>query len=269
MPEKWNAQIGLRSSGRGCLNFFTESFKVAFQLISSLDPEVFSAVWTSLFVAGWSVLVAGVIGIPIGVAGGMGTLPLNRQSVVLLNTLTALPTVVIGLLVYGFLGRGGPLGRFDLLFTSTAVIIGETIMAIPIIATYTLAVVRGADIRIIPTTLTLGGSRLRGIVEVLREVRFGVIAAVIAGFGRVISEVGAAMMLGGNIRFKTRTMTTAITLETSKGEFGFALAIGLILMAIALVTNVGLNLLQQSGQEAEARPRKRQHGRHKRARVPA
>lgn len=126
------------------MNFFTESLGVAFRLIWSLESEVFSAVWTSLYVSGWSVLLAGAVGIPIGVAGGMGTLPFNRQSVVLLNTLTALPTVVIGLLVYGFLGRGGPFGRFDLLFTSTAIIIGETIMAIPIIATYTLSVVRGA-----------------------------------------------------------------------------------------------------------------------------
>jgi tungstate transport system permease protein len=119
------------------------------------------------------------------------------------------------------------------------------VLAVPIVANYTLAAVAGADQRILPTAITLGAGRLRGAWQVLLEVRFGVMAAIVAGFGRVISEVGVAMMLGGNIRGSTRTMTTAIALETSKGEFAFGLALGIVLMSVALIINLFLNLMQQ------------------------
>jgi tungstate transport system permease protein len=124
-------------------------------------------------------------------------------------------------------------------------IIGQTVLATPIVANLVLAAVTGADQRIIDTALTLGASRLQAAIQLLREIRFGVMAAVIAGFGRVISEVGVAMMLGGNIRNSTRTMTTAIALETSKGEFAFGLALGILLLSIALLVNLFLNVLQQ------------------------
>jgi tungstate transport system permease protein len=124
-------------------------------------------------------------------------------------------------------------------------IAGQVVLAIPIVANYTLAAVAGADPRILPTALTLGAGRLRGALQLLLEVRFGMMAAIVAGFGRVIAEVGVAMMLGGNIRGTTRTMTTAIALETSKGEFAFGLALGIVLMSVALIINLFLNLLQQ------------------------
>jgi tungstate transport system permease protein len=153
--------------------------------------------------------------------------------------------VVIGLVLYGLLSRQGPLGAWGLLFTPAAMIVGQTVLAAPIVANYTLAAVAGADPRIMTTALTLGAGRFRAVWQLLLEIRFGIIAAVVAGFGRVIAEVGVAMMLGGNIRGYTRTMTTAIALETSKGEFAFGLALGIVLMAVALVVNLFLNLLQQ------------------------
>jgi tungstate transport system permease protein len=227
------------------MSFIGESFKTSLSLILSLDGDVFSAVWTSVSVAGWSILFASIIGIPIGLGIAINKFPLKRAVITLLNTLMAMPTVVIGLVVYGFISRQGPLGGLGLLFSPKAMIIGQTLLAIPIVANYTLSSVKGADPRILPTALTLGGTPLQCIIQLVREVRFGVMAAVIAGFGRVISEVGVAMILGGNIRGFTRTMTTAIALETSKGEFAFGLALGIILMSVALFINLLMNFMQQ------------------------
>jgi tungstate transport system permease protein len=158
----------------------------------------------------------------------------------------AMPTVVIGLVVYGFLSRQGPLGSLGLLFTPRAIIIGQAILATPVISNYTLSAIQGADQGILPTARTLGASRLQSLFQLAREVRFGLVAAIIAGFGRVISEVGVAMMLGGNIRLYTRTMTTAIALETGKGDFAYGLALGVILMTVSLAVNIFLTLAQES-----------------------
>lgn len=227
------------------MDFINESFQTSLSLILSLDSEVFSAVWTSVSVAAWSIVFASLFGIPLGLAIGIGDFPLKRVTITLFNTLMAMPTVVIGLVVYGFISRKGPLGGFGLLFTPKAMILGQTVLAIPIVTNYTLGAVKGADSRIMQTALTLGASQLQSFAQLVREIRFGVMAAVIAGFGRVISEVGVAMMLGGNIRGYTRTMTTAIALETSKGEFAFGLALGIVLMAVALIINLILNIMQQ------------------------
>jgi tungstate transport system permease protein len=227
------------------VDFLFESLRAALQLILSLDPEVVGAVWTSLYTSMAGILLAALVGIPAGTLIGVGRFTGRRAVLTLLNTLMALPTVVVGLVIYGFLSRQGPLGPLGLLFTPVAMIIGQTVLAAPIVANYTVAAVAGADPRIMTTALTLGAGHLRAAWQLLLEVRFGVMAAVVAGFGRVIAEVGVAMMLGGNIRGYTRTMTTAIALETSKGEFAFGLALGLVLMTVALVVNLFLNLLQQ------------------------
>jgi len=227
------------------LGFIADSLRTSLSLIGSLDREVIAAASTSVSVALWSIGVAALIGIPIGIAIGVIEFPFKRLIITLLNTLMALPTVVVGLLVYGIISRQGPMGELGLLFTPQAIIIGQSILAVPIVANYTLSSIRGADLRILPTAMTLGAGRLQSVLQLAREVRFGIMAALIAGFGRVIAEVGVAMMLGGNIRGYTRTMTTAIALETSKGEFAFGLALGLILMAVALVVNLFLNVLQQ------------------------
>jgi tungstate transport system permease protein len=227
------------------LDFLVDSLSAAFILILTLDAEVMGAVWTSLYTSGVAIVLAAAVGIPAGTLLGLGRFAGRRAVLTLLNTLMALPTVVVGLVLYGFLSRQGPLGALGLLFTPVAMIIGQTVLSAPIVANYTVAAVAGADPRIMNTALTLGASPLRAGWQLLLEVRFGVMAAVVAGFGRVIAEVGVAMMLGGNIRGYTRTMTTAIALETSKGEFAFGLALGLVLMTVALVVNLFLNLLQQ------------------------
>jgi tungstate transport system permease protein len=209
------------------VGFIAESFRVAFALILAGDRDVISAVVISLTVA-------------------LGKFPMKGAVRFLLNSLMALPTVVIGLLVYGILSRQGPLGALGLLFTPRAIIIGQTILATPVIANYTLSAIQGADEGILPTARTLGASNLQSLLQLAREVRFGLMAAIIAGFGRVVSEVGVAMMLGGNIRMYTRTMTTAIALETSKGDFSFGLALGLILMIVSFAVNLILTVAQES-----------------------
>lgn len=228
------------------MNFIAESFRVAISLILAGDQDVFSAVKISLSVAIWSVLFASVMGVPAGAAVALGKFPMKGAVRLLLNSLMALPTVVIGLLVYGFLSRQGPLGAWGLLFTPQAIIIGQAILATPVIANYTLSAIRGADEGILPTARTLGAGNLLSLLQLAREVRFGLVAALIAGFGRVVAEVGVAMMLGGNIRMYTRTMTTAIALETSKGEFAFGLALGLILIVVSFTVNLVLTLAQES-----------------------
>ena len=228
------------------MGFIAESLRMAIALILAGNKEVISAVVTSLDVAIWSVLFASIVGIPVGIGVALGEFPMKSVVRVLLNSFMAMPTVVIGLVVYGFLSRQGPLGSLGLLFTPRAIIIGQAILATPVISNYTLSAIQGADQGILPTARTLGASRLQSLFQLAREVRFGLVAAIIAGFGRVISEVGVAMMLGGNIRLYTRTMTTAIALETGKGDFAYGLALGVILMTVSLAVNIFLTLAQES-----------------------
>jgi tungstate transport system permease protein len=227
------------------MGFLTESLRKAVLLIISGSPDVVSAVWTSLFVSVSSVLLASLLGIPAGMCVAVGEFPLKRVLLTLLNSLMAMPTVVIGLVVYSVISRRGVLGNWNLLFTPIGMILGLTLLALPIVANYSLSAVKGTDPRIVPTALTLGATRFQTLLQLTREARFGILAAIIAGFGRVISEVGAAMMLGGNIRGYTRTMTTAIALETEKGEFAYGLALGIILMGVALGINALLTFVQE------------------------
>ncbi|MGE5664329.1 MAG: ABC transporter permease [Deltaproteobacteria bacterium] len=227
------------------MDFLLASFASALRLIASAAPDLVDAVRTSLAVSAGATAFASLFGIPLGLFVGIVDFPLKRATVTVLNSLMAVPTVVIGLFIYGFISRQGPLGALGLLFTPTAIVIGGTLLAAPIAANYAMASARGADVRIVPTALTLGAGRLRAAAALVGEIRFGILAAVIAGFGRVVSEVGVAMMLGGNIRGYTRTMTTAIALETSKGEFAFGMALGIVLMTVALGVNVFLSVLQR------------------------
>jgi tungstate transport system permease protein len=227
------------------LDYLINSLGAALGMIMHLNQDVESAVWISLYTSFVAIIIAALIGIPIGAAIGIGRFTGRRLLTTLLNTLMALPTVVVGLVLFGLFSRQGPLGPLGLLFTPWAMIAGQVVLAVPIVANYTLAAVAGADPRILPTAMTLGAGKLRGIWLLILEVRFGMMAAIVAGFGRVIAEVGVAMMLGGNIRGTTRTMTTAIALETSKGEFAFGLALGIVLMSVALIINLLLNLLQE------------------------
>jgi tungstate transport system permease protein len=163
------------------------------------------------------------------------------------NTALAFPTVVVGLLLIGLLSRRGPLGALGLLYTWQAIVIGDVLLALPIAAALSAAAVQGVDARFRRTAQTLGAGTWRTAWTVAREARFGLAAVVTAAFGQCVAEVGAALMVGGNIRGETRTLTTAVTLHAAQGDFGLALALGLVLIALALVVNVALQVLQGAG----------------------
>lgn len=224
----------------------TGALAEAVRLLLARDPQVLAAVRVSLEVALLATLLATLLGAPLGFVVGTTAFRGRRAVEVALNTATALPTVVVGLLVYALLSRRGLLGDWGLLYTRSAMVIGETLLITPLMAALTMALVSGADPRIRETALTLGASPLGAAWTVFGELRRGVLAAVATGFGRLVSELGVALMVGGNIKDATRTMTTAIALETGKGEFALALALGAILLGVALLVNVGAALVAGS-----------------------
>ncbi|MEW6428744.1 MAG: ABC transporter permease [Thermodesulfobacteriota bacterium] len=226
------------------MHFFPDSLAAALSLVVSLDREMLAIVGVSLRVSLASVLLAGIAGVPLGFLVAFGEWPGKRLTVTLLNTLLALPTVVIGLFVYSFLSRRGLFGPLNLLYTQTAIVIGQILLVTPLIAALTMAAVSRIDDRYRLTAMTLGADRLQTALVVLREARFGIGAAVIAAFGRVIAEIGISMMLGGNIKGFTRTMTTAMALEYDKGAFTLAVALGIVLMAISFAVNLLFHFLQ-------------------------
>ncbi len=205
------------------------------------DPELWFIAGTSLRFSLSSAIIACIPGIPLGVLIALKRFRGRRALLTVLNSLMALPTVLVGLIVYSLISRSGPLGSLGLLFTPAAVIIGQAILAFPIVASMTASGLSNLD-PLFPEVLTTLGASRRGILWMsVREARGAVLAAALAAFGRVVGEVGAAMMLGGNIRWYTRTITTAIALETSKGEFELGIALGIILMATALGVNALLH----------------------------
>lgn len=230
------------------VEYFSQSLISALALIFQFDPDVYLIVWTSLKISLSATLIAGVLAILLGCRAAISEFPGKRLLKQILNTLMAMPTVMIGLIMYGLLTRRGPLGDWGLLYTETAIIIGEAILILPIIMNLTMVAVQSADPQLLPTLKSLGANRLQETLLVLNELRYTILAAIITGFGRAIGEVGAAMMLGGNIQGATRTITTAIALETSKGEFELGLALGILLLLIAFSVNMVLQILhpQQS-----------------------
>lgn len=229
------------------MEYIAEGIGKAVGLILSADREVFSIVLLSLRVSGTSLIFASAVGVPFGFVLATYKFRGRRFLTVILNTLMALPTVVVGLTVYALISRQGPLGVLGLLYTPKAMILGQFVLATPIVSALTLSAVENVDPRVKETALTLGAGRVQSGLAVLKEARFAVMAAVAAGFGRVIAEVGSAMMLGGNIRGATRTMTTAIALETAKGEFGLGIALGVVLLIVAFSVNIVFNYWQRRG----------------------
>ncbi len=221
------------------MDFLLDSLISSFMLVASLDSELFSVVAVSLKVSITSSIFASMIGVPFGFFVAIESFKGKRMLITCLNTLLALPTVVIGLFVYALISRRGIFGPFDLLYTQKAIIIGQIILIVPVVATFTIAAISRIDDRYRKTAMTLGANRAQTAFVILREARFGIAAAVIAAFGRVVSEVGISMMLGGNARGFTRTMTTAMALEYDKGEFTLAVALGIILLSVSF----GINLL--------------------------
>jgi tungstate transport system permease protein len=227
------------------VNYFTDSLSGAFALIISFDPTIYQIVLSSIVISISASIIAACLAVPSGVAMALSQFKGKAFVQHILNTLMAMPTVVIGLLLYGLFSRLGPLGHFGLLYTPYAVIIAEAVLIYPIMMNLTITAVHSADARLVPTLISLGARPIPLAIQVIRATRYAILAAVITGFGRAIGEVGAAMMLGGNIAGSTRTMTTAIALETSKGEFELGLALGLILLLIAFVLNISLSLLNR------------------------
>jgi len=227
------------------MDFFTEGFGQAWVLLVTLDPETFSAVRASMGSACYAMVVSLFIGLPAGFALGYYSFPGRRMLRLVSDTLLAFPTVLIGLVVYGFICRRGVLGDFGLLFTLPGMAIGQAILALPIIVSLTAQAVETQDERCRQTLLTLGANRRQVAVATIRELRFTIMAVSVTAFGRVMTEVGIAMMLGGNIKWETRTITTAIALETNKGEFAQGIALGIVLLAVAFAVNFVLNLTRR------------------------
>lgn len=229
------------------MDFIVEGVRQGFGLIFAGDAEVLGIVFFSLKVAVISTFASCLIGIPLGFVVGTSRFWGRRAVIIALNTMLAFPTVVIGLWVWGALSRNGPLGEFGLLYSLTAIVVAEVILAVPIAAALTAAAVQGADPRIRRTALTLGAGPFRANLAVASHCRYAIITAIVVAFGRVLAEVGAATIVGGNIRHQTRTLTTAVALATSQGRFGTAMAFGLILLAMALTVNVLLQVFQGKG----------------------
>lgn len=227
------------------MNYFAESLLAALQLLLNLDADVWQVITTSVMISVIAAILAAVLAVPAGVMMAINSFPGKNSLQHLLNTLMAMPTVVIGLLLYGLLSRMGPLGDWGLLYTPTAIIMAQAILILPIMMNLTITAVKGADPRLLPTLKSLGADRRQQTFQIMRTVRLAIVIAIISGFGRAIGEVGAAMMLGGNIEGYTRTMTTAIALETSKGEFELALALGIVLLLIAFLLNFTLSALDK------------------------
>ena len=209
--------------------------------------EVAGIAALSLRVALLATAVACALGIPVGLWLGTTAFRGRRALLLAVNTLLAVPTVVVGLAIYLLLSRHGPLGGLGLLFTWRAIVVAEVVLAFPIAAALSAAAVQAADPRIHRTALTLGAGPVRAAFAVAREARLALGAAVVVAFGRVLSEVGAAMIVGGNIRHQTRTLTTAVALATSQGNFALAIALGLVLLALALTVNALILMLQGRG----------------------
>ena len=226
------------------MDLLKDSVLSAFLMLKSLNPEVWAIVFLSLKISFTSTLIASLIGIPAGFTIAFRAFRGKRMTITILNTLLALPTVVIGLFVYAFISRRGIFGPLDLLYTQKAIVIGQVILIIPIVTTFTITAISRVDDRYTKSAMTLGATTLQTACVIFREARFGILAAVIASFGRVISEVGISMMLGGNAKGFTRTMTTAMALEYDKGEFTLAVALGLILLVISFMVNLFFNYLQ-------------------------
>jgi tungstate transport system permease protein len=222
-----------------------EGLTKAIELLISLDPEVMQIAGRSLRISGTSCLLASLICLPLGSLIHFHHFRGKRVLINIIQTLFSVPTVLVGLFVLVLFSRAGPLGFFGILFTPTAMVVGQMILITPLLLGLTISALSGVSKEVVDTATSLGASSFQTIWLVLKEARYAVLAAVILGFARAISEVGCAMMVGGNIRGFTRVITTTISLEASKGELELAIALGIILLFLALIINIVLNRLQQ------------------------
>jgi len=229
------------------MEFLADGFRRAWSLLAGGDPEVYRIALLTLQVAVVATIVSCVLGLPLGYFLATRRFWGRRAALTVVNTALAFPTVVVGLLLYGILSRRGPLGGIGWLYTWQAIVVGDVLLALPIAAALSAAAIQGVDPRIRRTAETLGAGSWLTAWTVTREARFALAAVITAAFGQVVAEIGTAMIVGGNIRGATRTLTTAVALYTSQGDFGMALALGLILLVMALLVNIALQVLQGRG----------------------
>jgi tungstate transport system permease protein len=227
------------------MDYFIEGFIKAFHLLISLDPETYSAVSATLQTSSYSMAAGLILGIPLGFLLGYNRFTGKRQVRLVVDTLLALPTVFIGLMIYAMLSYRGPLGTMGLLFTLPGIAIGQALLALPIVIALTATAVESMDAHLRITLISLGVSRKQLFFTSLWEVRYGILAAALTAYGRVMTEVGISMMVGGNIKWHTRTITTAIALETNKGLFSMGIALGLVLITIAFAVNFSVSFLRR------------------------
>ncbi len=227
------------------MNLFTDGFNEAIELLISGNESVYSAITTTITVSSWSLLISLLIGLPLGFFLGYYNFFGKAVIRTIVDTLLALPTVVIGLIAYTMLSQVGPFGEYNLLFTQQAIIIGQIVLGLPIIIALTAAQVEAVDKRLYKSLKGLGAHQYQILVATLVEARFGLMTAAMTAYGRIITEIGISMMVGGNIKYHTRTVTTAIALETGKGEFVTGIALGLVLFAVALSVNIALSMLKR------------------------
>jgi tungstate transport system permease protein len=224
-----------------------ESFSRELSLILNLDKELWGIIFLSIKVSGTALVAATLLGLPVSALLGFKKFPLRGAIISILNTFMGLPPVVVGLFVYLLLSRSGPLGFLALLYTPAAMIVAQTILAFPIVASLSHSAIVSVDPIIRQASVTLGATPFQVSLAVIGEARYGITSAVIAGLGRVMAEVGAILIVGGNIAGFTRVMTTTIAMETDKGNFELALALGIILLSISLLINLTLYFIQKRG----------------------
>jgi len=229
------------------MDSITSAFSNAFSLIVRLDPDLIGIIVLSLEVSGVALAVSTVLGLPVGALLGLKRFPARDLAISMVNTFMGLPPVVVGLFLYLLLSRKGPFGFLGLLYSPSAMIIAQTVLAIPIVTALCHSAIVGVDPIIRQAARTLGATPAQETLAVIREARYGILSALIAAFGRVMAEVGAILIVGGNIAGYTRVMTTTIALETDKGNFELALALGIILLAISFLVNAALHLVQKKG----------------------
>jgi len=225
------------------LDEITQGIVQAIDLIVTLNPEVMQIAALSLYISLSATILAALIAIPAGGFIHFHEFRGKRALLIVIQTLYSVPTVVVGLVIYLLISKSGPLGILGLLFTPQGMILGQTVLIIPIMMGLIISALSGIDRSISDTLVALGATSFQKILEILKEARYAILSAVVLGFGRAIAEVGVAMMIGGNIRGHTRVLTTAITLETGMGNFGFSIALGIILLIVALIVVVILNLI--------------------------
>ncbi len=226
------------------MEYILNGFAEALKLLFSANEETYSAIFTTLQTSTLSTCGALLLGLPAGFFLGYYDFPGKKQIRSVVDTLLAMPTVVVGLIVYSFISKRGPFGGMDLLFTIPGIAIAQMVLILPIVISLTATAIESLDRRLRPTLVALGARKSQMLLTSLSEARFAVITAGITAYGRAVSEVGVSMMIGGNIKWNTRTVTTAIALETGKGEFSMGIALGIVLLTLAFLVNGFLVILK-------------------------